>query len=270
MEYLPTNHTFAICAYGTCSFLEDCIKSLVTQSVHSKIIMCTSTPNEHISDLSRKYDIPLCINEKPGNIVTDWNFAYWSADTALVTLAHQDDVYEPDYTKMILESINHGGPVQIAFTNYYEIQNGKRVNSSDFINLRIKELMLSPLRIHAFQSWKWLRRSILSLGNPIGCPSVTYVKDNLPETVFHSEFGSNIDWMTWEKLSKREGRFLYIPYTLLGHRIYAESTTVKMINANSARAKEDFEMFRRFWPEPIAKVIWKLYTHSQKQRMEKV
>ena len=270
MDYLPTNHTFAVCAYGSCSCLEDCIKSFVAQSVPSRIIVCTSTPNKHISELARKYDVPLYINKDSGNIVTDWNFAYHAADTALVTLAHQDDIYEPDYTRMILENLNRGGATQIAFTKYYEIQDGKRVDSSQFINLKIKELMLSPLRIEAFQSWKWLRRRILSLGNPIGCPSVTYVKANLPETVFDADFGSNIDWTTWEKLSRRNGRFLYVPYALMGHRMYAESTTVKMINDNSARAKEDFEMLRRFWPEPIAKLIWKLYTRSQKQRIKKV
>lgn len=270
MDYLPINHTFAVCAYGACSYLEDCIKSLIAQSVPTRVIICTSTPNEHISGLASRYNIPLYINKEPGNIVTDWNFAYHSADTALVTLAHQDDIYEPDYTRMILENLNRGGATQIAFTKYYEIQDGKRVDSSQFINLKIKELMLSPFRIEAFQSWKWLRRRILSLGNPIGCPSVTYVKANLPEAVFDADFGSNIDWTTWEKLSRRNGRFLYVPYALMGHRMYAESTTVKMINDNSARSKEDFEMLRRFWPEPIAKLIWKMYTRSQKQRIKKV
>ena len=127
--------------------------------------------------------------------------------------------------------------------------------------------MLSPFRIQSFQSWKWLRRRILSLGNPIGCPSVTYVKENLPETVFDAAFGSNIDWLAWEKLSKRDGRFLYIPHTLMGHRMSSDSTTVKMIN-NSARTKEDLEMFRRFWPEPIARLIVRFYARSQKERIE--
>lgn len=44
MDYLPTNHTFAVCAYGACSYLEDCIKSLLAQSVPSRVVVCTSTP----------------------------------------------------------------------------------------------------------------------------------------------------------------------------------------------------------------------------------
>lgn len=269
MKYLPRDHTFAVCAYGKCLFLEDCIKSLLAQSVPTRVIICTSTPNETISALTAKYNLPLYINGAQGNIATDWNFAYHSADTALVTLAHQDDIYEPDYTKRVLEYLSKGKDVQIAFTNYYEIQNGKRVDSSQFVNLRIKELMLSPFRIRIFQSWKWLRRRILSLGNPIGCPSVTYVKKNLPETIFDAAFGSNIDWLAWEKLSKRHGRFLYVPHTLMGHRMNADSTTVKMINDNNARTKEDLEMFRRFWPEPIARFIVRFYSRSQTQRIEK-
>lgn len=267
MKYLPKDHSYAVCAYGQCLYLEDCIKSLLAQSVPTKVIVCTSTPNDGILALAEKYNLPLYVNEVPGNIATDWNFAYHSTDTPLVTLAHQDDIYESDYTEKILEYLNKGTAAQIAFTNYYEIQDGKRVDSSQFINLRIKELMLSPFRIQSFQSWKWLRRRILSLGNPIGCPSVTYVKENLPETVFDAAFGSNIDWLAWEKLSKRDGRFLYIPHTLMGHRMSSDSTTVKMIN-NSARTKEDLEMFRRFWPEPIARLIVRFYARSQKERIE--
>ena len=201
MEYLPTNHTFAVCAYGVCSYLEECIRSLTKQKVPTNIILCTSTPSPYIQDLADKYKIPVYAREGKSDIQDDWNFAYDTAKTQYVTIAHQDDIYEPDYTKMILENLNAGGKTQIVFTKYYEIQNGRRVDSSEFINLRIKELLLSPLRVQAFQSWKWLRRRILSLGNPIGCPSVTYVKDNLPDPVFDSTFGSNIDWLTWEKLS---------------------------------------------------------------------
>ncbi|MDD3796425.1 MAG: glycosyltransferase family A protein, partial [Lachnospiraceae bacterium] len=60
-------HTFVICAYKKSPYLEACIQSLKKQTVPSDIIMVTSTPNEHISEMSVKYGIPLYISEGGGS-----------------------------------------------------------------------------------------------------------------------------------------------------------------------------------------------------------
>ena len=88
-------HTFAICAYGESPYLEKCILSLKNQKAGSHIIMTTATPNDHIRRLAEQYDIPLYINEKGGSIAKDWKYALDMAQTDLVTLAHQDDIYHP-------------------------------------------------------------------------------------------------------------------------------------------------------------------------------
>ena len=95
------DHTFAICAYKESPYLEECILSLKNQTVKSNIIMATSTPNEWIQGLAEKYEIPLYINTGEGGIAQDWNFAYRQAKTDYITIAHQDDIYEPNYLKMI-------------------------------------------------------------------------------------------------------------------------------------------------------------------------
>ena len=48
MEYNLANHTFAVCAYKESKFLEECVLSLLSQTVKTNIIMATSTPNEYI------------------------------------------------------------------------------------------------------------------------------------------------------------------------------------------------------------------------------
>ena len=53
------DHTFAICAYKESPYLEECILSLKNQTVKSNIIMATSTPNEWIQGLAKKYEIPM-------------------------------------------------------------------------------------------------------------------------------------------------------------------------------------------------------------------
>lgn len=48
-----SKHTFAICAYKESRYLEECITSLKKQSMKSKIILITSTPNRLIDEVAK-------------------------------------------------------------------------------------------------------------------------------------------------------------------------------------------------------------------------
>ena len=50
---------------------------------------------------------------------------------------------------------------------------------------------------------------------------------------------------------------------LMGHRIHEESTTTSIIEGN-IRGKEDLFMFKKFWPEFIAKFLTKAFSYSEK------
>lgn len=254
---------FAVCAYKQSEYLEACIDSLERQSDASRIIMCTATPNDFISDVARRRGIELFVNRGPHGIAEDWNYAYAQADAPLVTLAHQDDVYDPDYLKRILASVNRAATPLIAFTDYYELRNGKKVFADGNKNLRVKELALIPLRPAAFQRSRWVRRRVLSLCDPICCPAVTYIKPNLPPVLFEPHFASDLDWQAWEKLSRMKGSFCYVHEPLMGHRIHEESTTTLVIGDNNGRSAEDLEMYMKFWPKPIAVLINRLYSAGQ-------
>lgn len=264
-HFTPKDHTFVICAYGRSKYLEECIESLLKQSVKGSLLIFTSTPNDHIKGLADKYGIRLLANEDSKGIASDWNNAYMSAETELVTIAHQDDIYYPDYLKESLKYINKSQAPMIAFSGYYELHGSRIVTDKDFVNLRIKRILLSPLKNKGLQKNKWLRRRILSLGNSICCPSVTYVKNNLPEKLFDEGMDTNLDWAAWEKLSKRKGSFVYIPKALMAHRIYAESVTSETIRLG-VRTKEDLAILQKFWPSPVAKLINTLYSNSQNSR----
>lgn len=264
-HFTPKDHTFVICAYGKSIYLEQCIESLLKQSVKGSLLIFTSTPNEHISELAEKYGIRIIADEESNGIASDWNNAYKSAETELVTIAHQDDIYYPNYLKESLKYINKSQTPMIAFSGYYELHGSKTVTDKDFVNLRIKRILLSPLNIRSLQKSKWIRRRILSLGNSICCPSVIYVKSNLPEKLFNEGLDTNLDWAAWEKLSKRKGSFVYIPKDLMAHRIYAESVTSETIRLG-VRTKEDLAILQKFWPSPIAKLINTLYSNSQNSR----
>lgn len=256
-----TNHTYVICAYGESKYLEECILSLKLQSLPSKIIMITSTPNQMIKELAKKYSLPVYINYGEKGITQDWNFALSKVNTKYATLAHQDDIYEPEYTKLVLSKMEQSKNPLIAFTDYFELRNGKKEYDNKM--LRMKRTMLFPLRIQYFSSNRFIRRRILSLGDPICCPSVTFCLSNLQQPIFENKFRSCEDWETWEKISKERGEFLYIAHPLMCHRIHIGSTTTAMIKENT-RASENYIMYCKFWPKCIAYFINKYYTISEK------
>lgn len=243
-------HTFVICAYKESAFLEDCIKSLLAQTVPSTLLLATSTPNEYISALAEKYDIPLYINEGESGITGDWNFALSKAETPFATIAHQDDVYEPTYTEEVLKKAQKYKKPLIVFTDYFEIRNGERVVKSGL--LRIKRLMNVGFRV--FKRNRFMRRRVLSLGCSICCPSVTFCAAARADFKFDKNFKCACDWDAWDRIAKKKGAFLYIAKPLTGHRIHEGSETTKLI-ANNVRAQEEYTMFRRYWPAFIARKL---------------
>ena len=253
-------HTFAICAYKDSEYLEKCIKSLKKQTVESKIIMVTHTPSDFLDKMAEKYNIPLYIKSGESGITQDWNYALSRVDTRFATIAHQDDIYEPSYTEKMLFEMKHAKRPIIAFSDYAEIRNGKKTLNVRM--LKIKRLMLLPLKIKAFSSCRFIRRRILSFGDPICCPSVCYAMDYVKQPVFADHFTSCEDWEAWEKLSRLRGDFIYVPRPLMCHRIHEDSTTTAIINDNK-RGGENLEMFSRFWPRPIAKFINRFYNKSE-------
>lgn len=256
------SHTFAICAYKESPYLEECICSLMEQTVKSKIILATSTPCEYIENLCQRYDIPMYINEGESGITQDWNYAISCCDSDIVTVAHQDDIYYPDYTSRLLEFASQARNPVIFFSEYNELRNGEHVHNNT--NLRIKRAMLFPLRGRVFRNNRWVRRRILSLGDPICCPAVSFFRANTPEVIFKNHFRTNEDWEAWELLSKRKGEFLYCKEYLMAHRIHEDSETTAMIQ-ESGRGAEDYEMYLKFWPAWIARILCKLYKKSEDQ-----
>lgn len=261
MQYSSNSHTFAICAYKQSQFLEDHISSLINQTVKSKIIMVTSTPNPYIQSLADQYQIELFVNHGESGITQDWNFALQCVKTPLATIAHQDDIYDETYTEHVLRAANNVSRPLIIFSDYAEIRDGEKVLKNHLLS--VKRIMLKPLEIKSFHRSIFIRRRILSLGSPICCPSVTYNLEALDQPIFHNHFRSDEDWEAWEKISRLKGSFVYMKKILMCHRIHKDSETSAIIG-DTGRSQEDFEMFCKFWPKWIAGIIEKFYSRSEK------
>lgn len=259
--YTATDHTFVVCAYGESQYLTECVSSLVQQSLRTNIIISTSTPNSHIQSIADRFGIPLYVNHGGTGIAYDWNCALGHVDTKLVTIAHQDDTYARHFAERAIEYCNKAMRPLLCFTDYGEMRGNTVVDDTPL--LYVKRLMLAPLKNR--KKWRsvLIRRRLMSLGSPICCPSVTYCMTNLPQPVFREGMRGGLDWDAWERISKLSGDFIYVPEVLMHHRIHEGSETSALIK-DDIRSEEDLEMFRRFWPAPIAIVLNKLYRLSQR------
>ncbi|MPM63774.1 hypothetical protein SDC9_110658 [bioreactor metagenome] len=258
------NHTFAVLAFETSPYLENCILSIKNQTIKSEIIITTSTPNEYIKEIANKYSIRLYINNRK-DIASDWNFPFTKCKTKYLTLAHQDDIYLPEYSEEITGLLEKRSNSLIGFTGYYEI---REIKNNDYsvikpnLNLLVKKLLIRiSFKEKNYINDKRAKRFLLMFGNPIPCPSACYNLKKLMNERFSNSFSINLDWDMWERLSAIKGEFINTNKSLLLHRIHSGSETTSGI-VSKKRYKEDLRIFLRFWPRYFAKIISLIYSLS--------
>lgn len=255
-----TDHTFVILAHGDSPHLAECLDSLVSQTVGSRMCIATSTPSDYLRSIADRYGMELKTTEAGRGIAHDWNFGLQCADTMYVTLAHQDDIYLPTYTAECLAAASRHPDTLIAFPDYIELIDGR--DRSGTLMLRIKKLMLfitMPLTDNVRRVLR--KRWVIAFGSPIPAPGVMYHLASLPGFRFSSDFSINMDWDAWARMTQMEGRFVYVNKVLMKHRIHPESATTAGLKLN-LRQTEDLRMFRRFWPGFIAAILARLYASS--------
>ena len=128
---MSRTHAFVICAYKESPYLEFCMRSLRKQTVKSDIYLVTSTPSEYIDKLAETYRIPVFVRDGESSLKEDWLFGWRlaGADHSLVTIAHQDDKYHPNYTEALLKA--------------YEQYPDMTVFCSDYVVMKTEEGVLS-------------------------------------------------------------------------------------------------------------------------------
>lgn len=225
--------------------------------IRSEIVLTTSTPSPELQAFARRHALPLHVNPQRLGIAADWNFALRTARAPLVTLAHQDDIFAPNYTVELAAALDRNPGSLLAFCDYTEhTPTGTRPLN---LNLRIKRLLCR----YAFGRQECLteiprKLRLLSFGNPICCPSVMFDRRSLGEFQFPAGFLTNLDWMAWIELSRRSGGFVYVRKALLSKGIHADSETTATI-ASRARQREDRQLLECFWPRPVAALIAAFY-----------
>ncbi len=256
---LTKEHTFSISAYKESPYLKACVKSLLAQSVKTNIIICTSTPNSYIENIADEFGLNLYIRRGESAIARDWNFAYEKADSRLVTIAHQDDIYSKDYVKTLFLMKKKYPDMGLFNTASAIIKNGelKYFNEAQLI----KKLLRLPLRINRLNHISLIKKLAVSFGNPIICPSCTYDKTIYKELYFNPNYKFVLDWDILTELAHKKSRWVCVEKPLIMYRIHTASATRQSIEDNS-RMEEESVMFDRLLPYFLSELVKKAYRRS--------
>lgn len=235
--------------------MEDCVTFLIKQNDPSIIKIFTSTPNSIISDIAKRHSIPISIQEESTGIGHDWNGAFSFCSSTWVTLAHQDDIYYPEYAAEVKKAIDAHPGASIIFTDYDEIKDGNIISGSGLVRLKRILLELGFWGRNRITS-KWAKTNCIRFACAIPCPAVTIRRD--AGFRFDENLKVNLDWDAWLRLAQQEGAFVWIRKPLMAHRIHDEQESSSAIRTG-VRKQEDLLMLKRLWPSFLAHLIEKTY-----------
>lgn len=251
-------HSFVIPAYGRSPYLVDCLRSLTAQTVPSPIVLSTSTPHDGIGALAEAFGAALFVHGPNGGIARDWNAALAQARTPWVTIAHQDDVYLPEFTRRTLALADQCADAVLVATGYGELLEPGGETRTGSTMLAIKRLLmelgfLGRSVVHS----RAAKQRLLRFGCPIPCPSVSLHVAKAPLR-FREDLKVDLDWEAWLRLAAAPGAFAYDRQVLMLHRIHRGSETSAGVRGG-VREAEDRIMFESLWPRPIAALLARAY-----------
>ena len=247
-------HTFVILAYNESDDLEECIKSVINQNVKSNIVIATSTPNDYIIDLASNYSLGVMVNKNKSNKGGDYNFSLNSFDTELITIAHQDDLYDRNYTKEIIACYEKHPEATIIFTDNYEIKDSVKIKKSK--KLFWKRYFIFPLRFKLFQNKKIFKIRSLRRDKYICTSSITFVKKNIKKEVFPTNLKYDNDWQGLINLAKENTSFVYLSKKLVGYRVIEKKN-------NKIKEKEDEKIRSSLYPKWYYNKFIKKYDNKE-------
>ena len=86
-----------------------------------------------------------------------------------------------------------------------------------------KRFMNFLFRFKIFNNKQFIKKFIISLGNPICSPTVTYNKEKLTVPIIPDDCKTSWDWNTWTHFAEYKGSFVYIKEAILLKRIHSDS-----------------------------------------------
>lgn len=246
-------HTYVVPAYGHSPYLAACLESLAAQRHSSKILIATSTPHPESRAIAAHFGADYFEHGPNQGMSHDWNQGVAAAGSPWVTLAHQDDVYLPEYGTAVHAAIRKHPGASLIFTDYAELLSDRVRRHTTLLNIKQALLQMAFLGRSSIAD-RFSKLNCLRFGSPIPCPSVCFRQE--PDLKFSDQFKVNMDWQAWVDRAKRPGSFVWIRQELMHHRLHESSETTAGIQ-QGYRSQEDLTLLRQLWPGPIANLIAK-------------
>jgi Glycosyltransferases involved in cell wall biogenesis len=257
---MTVRHAFVVPAYGQSPYLDACLASLAAQRRPSRIHVATSTPYDGLDALCARHGASLNVHAPNLGIGRDWNMALRQSDADWITVAHQDDLYDPGFSESVMTLVAGSGDCGFVFTDAREVDEAGAVRGAS-MNQRVKRLLAGSAFLGRRQIRGSLaRRILLGFGNPVSCPAVTINMRLHPDFVFREDLRTNMDWMAWVDLSRTAG-IARIREKMMSHRVHGASETARCLD-DGARRREDKMVFAEMWPRAISVPLQRLYALS--------
>ena len=125
-------------------------------------------------------------------------------------------------------------------------------------------LLRLPLRLRCLADRTLIKRLPLMLGNSICCPAISYNKRALGTPLIKSGLAFALDWDCLDRLACEKGRFICEEQPLLFYRVHGGAAT-KACMEDDRRGREEREMFSRYWPEPVVRLLMRGYRRAYKE-----
>lgn len=251
------NHAIVVAAHGCSPFLERCLDSLAQQDGQPQIAISTSTPFPGLKTIAAKRGAHLHVHGPSRGIGADWNAALAASDAQLITIAHQDDVYDHAFSTVVRDAHAAFPDTAFSFTDADEILpdgSVRRGARNGYVKRALVAAAFTGSRV-VLEGWR--RRVLFGFGNPVICPSVTLNRRALTGFAFREDMRTNMDWLAWLQLTSLGGA-LRIRETLVHRRVHESSETASCI-IDGSRNSEDAMIFDMLWPRPLARLIHSLY-----------
>lgn len=264
-------HTFAVCAYKDSPYLEECLRSVTSQTVKSEVICCTSTPSSYIRELTARYQVPLYVRDGASNIREDWMFAYGKAQGRF---CHDRPSGRPIPQRLCRKAFK-------AWKKYPDLL----LFASDYLTIRmtekegemkaipepfnmvwlVKKILRLPQRFHFLADRTWIKPEqclVWQFASAVR-PART-IKNRLGTICSHSEYDFALDWDNLYELAGKKGRFICSEKPLIAYRVHAAATTKACIEDNR-RPADEMAMFRKMWPDWMVKILMHFYRKAYKE-----
>lgn len=216
--------TVAVPTYNGATYLREMLQSIQTQTHEDFRVICIDDASSDDSvAIAESLNVTVQRNPKRLGLAANWNRAIELArDSEYLVIAHQDDVYAPDFLARTAALLDERGEAFIAHTQARYIDHAGR--PFDTPASRYKETFWPKGETYERRGHEELRA--LLRGNYIICPAVMFRREAMEKIgPFNTRYAFVTDWEYWMRGVRAGFAVAGIAQKLLGWRRHDSTAT---------------------------------------------